>query len=75
MAHIPGSRGVLDNGLNLSIVVAEANVVGAVLLHGDGSLKGSISHSERDASGRGLLDDLTGLVIGVACYHLSVDLE
>ena len=72
--HIPSSRRVLDNGLDFSIVVAEADVVCAVLLHGDGPLEWPITNGQLDVVGSRLLDALGGLVRAVACNNLSIDL-
>ena len=60
--HSPGSRGVLHDGLDLPTVVAEPNVVTAILLHGDGTLKGTVTHSKRDLFSWGFLDELGSLV-------------
>ena len=61
--YIPGRGRVLDDGLDLSVVVAEPDMVGTVLLHGDCPLEWTVTQSERDACGGGLLDGLTGLVV------------
>ena len=50
-------------------------MIGAVFLHGDGSLERTVANGERDAGGRGLLYGLAGFVAGEACNHLSLDLE
>ena len=50
-------------------------MIGAVLLHGDGPLEGTIAHAECDSVSSGFLDDFAGLVTAVACNHLSIDLE
>ena len=72
---LPGSGRVLDDGLDLSVIVGEPHVIGAVFLHGDGSLERTVANGKRDAGGRGLLDGLAGFVAGEACNHLSLDLE
>ena len=72
---IPGSRRILDDGLDLAPIVAEANMVGAVLLHGDGSLKWSVTDSQRDAVSSSLLDHLAHLVSSVACHYFTIDLH
>ena len=73
--HVPGSRGVLNDGLDLATVIAEADVVGTILLHGDGALKRSVPNSQSDAITRGLLDGLANLVCCVACHNLTIDLQ
>ena len=50
-------------------------MIGAVLLHGDGPLEGTIAHAECDSVSSGFLDDFAGLVTAVACNHLSIDLR
>ena len=62
VAYIPGGRRVLHNGLDLSIVVTEADMIAAVLLHGDGPLKGTVTDGQFDVVGSGLLDALGSLV-------------
>lgn len=73
--HAPGSRRILDDGLDLPTVEGESNMVGTVFLHGNGTLKWSVTNSQRDAILSSLLDSLGGLVIAVACYNLTIDLE
>ena len=70
----PGSRRVLDNILNLPVVVTEANVVGAVLLHGDGPLKGTITDCQGHLLFWRLLDGLGGFVRAVPSNNLAIDL-
>ena len=50
-------------------------MIGAVLLHGDGSFKRTVANGERDAGSRGLLDGLAGFVVGEASNHFSLNLE
>ena len=50
-------------------------MVGAVFLHGDGSLERSVAKCQCDSLSRRLLDGLAGFVIAVACDYLTVDLE
>ena len=50
-------------------------MVGAVFLHGDGSLKRSVTNSDCDSLSGRLLDGLAGFIVAVACDHLTVDLE
>ena len=72
--HVPGGGGVLDDGLDLSTVVAEPNVVAAIFLHGDGPLEWTVTHGQLNVVGGGFLDALGGLVCTVACYNLPIDL-
>ena len=44
----PGGRCVLNDGLDLSVVEAEADMVAAVLLHDDGALEGTLANGQRD---------------------------
>jgi hypothetical protein len=74
VAALPGSRGVLDDSLDLSIVVAEAYMVGTILLHSDGALKGSVTDSKGDALSCSLLDHLANLVSRIPCHDLTIDL-
>ena len=50
-------------------------MVCAVLLHGYGSLKWPVSYGQRDAVCLGLLDDLGGLVAGVASNNFPINLS
>ena len=56
------------------MIVAETNMVAAVLLHCDGALKGTVSDSKSDPIGGSFLDDLWGLVWAIACDNLTIDL-
>ena len=50
-------------------------MVTAVLLHGDCPLEGPVPDSQGDPLTSCLLDDLTGLIVAVACNHLTIDLK
>ena len=50
-------------------------MVGAVLLHGDGTLKGSVTDSQGDAIPTSLLDQLAHLIGSVACHNFTIDLH
>ena len=50
-------------------------MVGAVLLHGDGALKGPVPNGQGDFLAGSLLDQLAHLVRVVAGNHLTIDLD
>ena len=50
-------------------------MVGAVFLHGDGSLERSVTKCQCDSLSGSLLDGLAGFVVAVACDYLTIDLE
>ena len=49
-------------------------MVCAVLLHGDGPLKWSVTNGQFDVTSGRLLDTLGSLISTVACNNLSIDL-
>ena len=50
-------------------------MIGAVFLHGDGSLERTVTNGEGHASSRRLLDGFAGFVARVACNDLPFNLE